>query len=1130
LPFSFGVSWCSLALSVSLTGPVFSQPRSASSALNAYQASDDSAIRAIPGKYFSLYAAKDIDGLLSLWTQRSPDYASLKQDLQRQFTAEDRSFGVPTISRVKVEAGKVNLRATVKAVITDLKSNQRREQQMVRNFVFVTEDGQWKVWRDIPAEDDLAHAVVEANTDAERSSLLAEERELVTAELVRELNDQGSHFLTQGDYPRALAIYQFSRGTAEKIGDKVGVARALGNIGNIHRLQGNYAEALEYQQKSLVMSEGIGDQIGIANTTMGIGTVYAQQANFPLALEYFQKGLAMREALGDKMGVARALNSIGNVNDSQGNYVEALEHYQKSLAMSEDLGDKTGMVNLLNNLGLVHYHLGDFVQASESLRKGLAMSESIGYKDGIGSTLIGLGNLFFLQGNYVQALASLQKSLEIFQDLGDKDGLLRALGNTGNVHLAQGNDAQALEYYQKVKRMCEDLDDKDGIATSLENIGVVYDLQGNYVQALNSLQKSLTLQEAVGDKEGIASVLKEIGDVYYEQGNYAQSLDYLQRSLSMRETIKNEAGIAAALASIASVHEKQGYPAEALDFAERAAALARRVGGTETLRSVRITAGTAYRRLNQPVQARLAFEEAISLSEALRTQVAGGEQEQQRFFESKVSPYHAMVDLLIAQDKRAEALTFAERAKARVLLATLQTGRVNITKAMTSQEQQQERGLNGQLVSLNAQIYREAIGPQAERAHLTELKAQLKKARLDFEALQSNIYAAHPELRVHRGETRALNLEEAKDLLRDAQGVLLEYVVTEEVTYLFAVTEKQNQPEVEVHVFALPVKQTDLAKQVEAFRQQLAGRDLDFRVSAHKLYDLLLKPAESLLRGKSSLVIVPDDKLWELPFQALLAEDDRYLIESSAVSYAPSLTVLREMKAQRNRRQAEAAATSGLLALGNPAIGQETIQHARLVLRDEKLEPLPEAEQEVRALGLLYGTQHSKVYVGREAREDRVKTKAGQAGILHFATHGTLNNASPMYSHLVLAQGDTNEDGLLEAWELMQLDLKADLAVLSACETARGRFGAGEGMIGLTWALFVAGVPTTVVSQWQVESASTRDLMLHFHRALQARASATPASQTKAEALRQAALKLMKNPETSHPFYWAGFVLVGDGG
>jgi CHAT domain-containing protein len=257
----------------------------------------------------------------------------------------------------------------------------------------------------------------------------------------------------------------------------------------------------------------------------------------------------------------------------------------------------------------------------------------------------------------------------------------------------------------------------------------------------------------------------------------------------------------------------------------------------------------------------------------------------------------------------------------------------------------------------------------------------------------------------------------------------------------------------------------------------------------------------------------------------LLAEGDRYVIERSAVSYAPSLTVLREMKAQREKLRTDAAPFA-LLALGNPAIGKETIERAVLALRDEKLTPLPEAEQEVKALRRLYGAARSQVYIGAEAREDRVKSEAGEAVILHFATHGMMNNASPMYSHLVLASGDKNEDGLLEAWELMQLDLRAEVAVLSACETARGRFGAGEGVIGLSWALFVAGVPATVVSQWKVESASTRELMLGFHQQLRPPAKT---SATKAESLRQAALKLMKNPATSHPFYWAGFVLVGDG-
>jgi CHAT domain-containing protein len=160
--------------------------------------------------------------------------------------------------------------------------------------------------------------------------------------------------------------------------------------------------------------------------------------------------------------------------------------------------------------------------------------------------------------------------------------------------------------------------------------------------------------------------------------------------------------------------------------------------------------------------------------------------------------------------------------------------------------------------------------------------------------------------------------------------------------------------------------------------------------------------------------------------------------------------------------------------------------------------------------------------VGKQAREDLVKTEAGSASILHFTTHGTFNNTSPMYSNLTFAEGGPNDDGLLEAWELMQLDLKAKLAVLSACETARGRIGAGEGMIGFSWAMFIAGVPSIVVSQWKVESTGTRDLMVNFHRSL------IGSNKTKTEALRQSALKLMRNPETSHPFYWAGFVLVGD--
>ena len=228
-------------------------------------------------------------------------------------------------------------------------------------------------------------------------------------------------------------------------------------------------------------------------------------------------------------------------------------------------------------------------------------------------------------------------------------------------------------------------------------------------------------------------------------------------------------------------------------------------------------------------------------------------------------------------------------------------------------------------------------------------------------------------------------------------------------------------------------------------------------------------------------------------------------------------------------RNSEPPAT--LLAFGNPAVGKQTEQRVKAVFMDEKLEPLPEAEKQVAALAQLYGAKQSRVYTRAEAREDRAKTEAPAFRIIQFATHGILNSNSPMYSHLVLSQaaGDTNEDGLLEAWEVMKLDLQADIVVLAACETARGRVGAGEGMIGMSWAFFVAGSPTTVASQWKVDSAGTTQLMLEFHRNLKAALGNPKADISKARALQLASLKLLKSREYQHPFYWAGFVLIGDG-
>jgi CHAT domain-containing protein len=270
-------------------------------------------------------------------------------------------------------------------------------------------------------------------------------------------------------------------------------------------------------------------------------------------------------------------------------------------------------------------------------------------------------------------------------------------------------------------------------------------------------------------------------------------------------------------------------------------------------------------------------------------------------------------------------------------------------------------------------------------------------------------------------------------------------------------------------------------------------------------------------------VVVPDGAVWQVPFQALVAPSGRYLIEDVSLRYAPSLATLAEMA----RAPVRSPSRSGnvLLAFGNPTIGADTAMRVRATSLDESLGPLPDAGAQVQRLARLYG-KDGRVLIGSEATEDRAKTEAGRYQVLHLATHGVLDDRDPLYSHVLLARGPgSHEDGLLEAREVLDMSLSADLVVLSACETARGRVGAGEGVIGLSWAFFVAGVPRLVVSQWKVEASSTTELMVAFHTALRGDAATAPLPA--AEALRRAELLLLRTPRYRHPFYWAGFVALG---
>jgi CHAT domain-containing protein len=352
----------------------------------------------------------------------------------------------------------------------------------------------------------------------------------------------------------------------------------------------------------------------------------------------------------------------------------------------------------------------------------------------------------------------------------------------------------------------------------------------------------------------------------------------------------------------------------------------------------------------------------------------------------------------------------------------------------------------------------------------------------------------------------------------DRRTVVIEYLVMKDKTLAFVLSGKGGH-EPEMHTFTVNVAKAALLEKSRLFRQALEEHRPNFSDAARELYDSLLKPAAAQLEGRDTICFIPDSGLWDLPFQALISSDGRFLLEQHAVFYAPSIAGLRALNERAARTSRSVPPT--LLAMGNPTPSETSIVSQESSYRGLTLGALPEAETEVRSIAQEYGAK-ALVLVGQAANEETLKREASRYRILHFATHGVLDNLNPMRSYLLLSpgQGSDIDDGRLDAQEMMNLNLDVDLTVLAACQTGRGKVRNGEGLLGMSWALFAAGCPSTIASQWKVDSASTMKLMIHLHQNLQS-------GMSKARALQGAAQEVKGSSLYRHPHYWAPFILIG---
>jgi len=810
------------------------------------------------------------------------------------------------------------------------------------------------------------------------------------------------------------------------------------------------------------------------------------------ALATFEKARAVAEAAGDAVQAAHAKMGIAWIRLMRNDVDAAIALAEDARATFETAGDRENTARALNELASMHMGAGRLIVACELLNKALTLVESDKLRANI---LQRLGSAEVTLGRDHEAMEALRESIVVAERADYRIIIATAYHSMAVVHLNQGNLDLAAFYEEKSLAIARERKNVIVTSQSLNSLAAIYDLQGDREGAMKLYRENLALTEGLKYTRGMVISQVNIAGVLLHLHRYDEAAVVVAEVFKLLETFDEATTKSLALRDRAEIHEHRGEYEAALQDAFAAAEHEneewRYAYDSQTL------VGHLQRKLGHNAEARVALERAIQIVETTRAVASG---EEAHFFDHRTEAYGEMAALLATEGDVKGALEYADRYRSRVLIDLLRSMPADRSRVLSETELARERELGERLSALQAEAGLGTSDTQNER---------LTAAQVEYDAFQHELTDAHPDLRVERGTLHPLSAGEVASRL-DRDAVLVEYLVAEDKTYAFVIAGGS------IEVRTIDVTQEELARQAESFRELLANRRPDFRKAARALHRILIAPIAPLLAKGKTWILVPDGPLWNLPFQALVDAGGRYVAERAAIVYAPSISAWMEMSRPRaampDRERRE------LLAFGNPMVPADaSAEHTRA-----KLAPLPEAETEVRSAAHFYGPR-SSVYVREEATEERFKREAPHYRVLHIAGHGVLNDVSPMHSYVLLAaDGRGVEDGYLEARELMQMDLGAELVVLSACETARGSYAPGEGIIGLSWALFAARCRTQVVSQWKVDSAATSVLMRLFHQNVSADRHKA------ASALQKSIAAMLKTREYRHPFYWAGFVVLGD--
>jgi CHAT domain-containing protein/Tfp pilus assembly protein PilF len=949
----------------------------------------------------------------------------------------------------------------------------------------------------------------------------AQPPQLKRAEAVRSLADTVELWGANTDLKSKLEVLRRLKaceGLWGELGEDYWAGYAANRMGRVYTELSRKEEAVESLNRALGLFRKAGDRRGESLALNNLGVVYGEFGRYEEAIDFFKSSLPNREEIGDEIGRANVLTALGAMYSSKGSQQAALEYYERALRILQDAKDQEAQANTLSSIASLYIQTGDAPRALANLSKALALLE--GTHDIVlkARVLNETAYAYRQVGEFRKALDSYLQSLSLCEESGNKQCAARAYTNLSSINYDLGELGEALERSQKSLALYREIGDEATVALSLQNLARVYAALGDGRRMSDALEEALDL---LAGKESEhpqlhASILLQSGDILSGHNYLAGAEKSLRKAVEVSRAINDKASEAAALDSLANVYSKADEQAKSAETYNQALIILTSMGDSDSTASVLSSLMNLWHKAGNPRLATFYGKEALNNYQLLRTNLRSMDRETQKsYLRKNADTYVYLAALLLEQGRYAEALQvinawrdqqfydFDSGATAPAVQITL-TPREGDFSSAHRQAVGKVAALGLQLDELRRRAKAHPSGEEERR--LADLKEQLKTASAEFSSLlrrAADDFARAP----HGGEegARVKELAEMQSVLRElsvATGkktVALYPLAGPESFRVLLITADS------AHTAATPFRAGDLDVEVLQYYAVLQTPGRDPRPLGKELYNLIVKPLEPTLRaaGAQTLLWSLGGTLRYVPM-ASLWDGKKYLVERfDNVVFT---------RADRERMTRAVSPVWVGVGFGNSrAHSVDPLGDGNKVDFEGLLgvsEELPAIFRPAGRDGVVKG----EVFMdGEFTKSSFLSLAKRRPALVHVASHFSFRPGDDAQSFLLLGDGTTLT--LKEIKQQGRLFEGVELLTLSACETAATRADAmGREIDGFAESAQRLGAGAVMATLWTVADNSTSRLMREFYRARQG----IPLL-TKAEALRRAQLALLSGASGGRP-------------